>query len=216
MRKPRLIIFALPLVLTLTSYSQVPKTLFYCAKDPEMPYNTFAEILVTKKGPVYITASDFSFALVTGGNAGAATLGLDKQDYAIKGIESVFSGTPIKTLTESTDGNIFFSTAKNQITYFTNDMDGTCDIPPFYFPVKGDPAKDITRLWFDKQNNLYIGVKSEEFYIVPEAGLNKSLDHKNYKIGNTPDSNMLVIKGELACQKNCGQPVAGCVFICRK
>ena len=71
----------------------------------------------------------------------------------------------------------------------------------FIFLLKAIPAKDITRLWFDKQNNLYIGVKSEEFYIVPEAGLNKSLDHKNYKIGNTPDSNMLVIKGELPVKK---------------
>ncbi|MFT3948370.1 MAG: hypothetical protein QM763_15480 [Agriterribacter sp.] len=140
-----------------------------------MPHNKFEEILISPKGPVFISASDFSFSLITGGNMGAFTIGMDNMNYGIRGIETVFSGTAIKALAESSEGNLFFATAKNQITYFKSDLTGICDIPPFYFPAKGDSPKDITRLWFDKENNLYIGVSDEAFYIVPEADLNKSL-----------------------------------------
>ncbi|MEP7373707.1 MAG: histidine kinase [Chitinophagaceae bacterium] len=201
MRKTWLIFFILQFVANVLSYSQAHKPLFYCFNDPEIPYNKFEEILVSKKGPVFISASEFSFALVTGGNLGAFTIGLDNMNYGIKGIESAFSGAPIKALAESSEGVIFFSTAKNQITYFNSDLEGICDIPPFYFPVKGDSPKNITRLWFDKVNNLYIGVTDEEFYIVPHAGLTKSLDPKNYRISNTKDSSMLINKGELPVKK---------------
>ena len=201
MRKTWLIFFLLHLMVTDLSYIQAQKSIFTCYRDPEMPYNKLEEILVSEKGPVFISASDFSFSLITGGNIGAFTMGLDKQDYGIKGIESVFTGTPIKAIAESTDGNIFFSTAKNQVTYFKSDLTGTCDIPPFYFPVKGDSPKNITRLWFDKENNLYIGVTDEEFYIVRGAGFNKSLDPQNDTIGNTKDSSMLISNGELAVKK---------------
>ncbi len=182
-------------------YSQAKKSLFRNYIDKEIPQNKYGEILVSKDGKVLVSASEFSFVMITGGNVGSFTFGLDNQDYGIKNLKSVFNGAPIKTITESTDKNIFFATAENQITYFKNTEEGISDIPPFYFPIKGDSPKEITKLWFDNENDLYIGVTEDVFYIVPKAGINESLDTKKYKIGRTNDSSMIILKGELPVKK---------------
>ena len=202
MRKPRLIIFALPLVLTLTSYSQAPKTLFYCVKDPEMPYNTFAEILVTKKGPVYITASDFSFALVTGGNAGGGNHG-PRQDRItpLKELKVFFQVPLLRPLPKARMEIFSFRLLRIRLPTSPMTWMAPAIFHLFIFLLKAIPQKILPGSGLTSRVILYIGVKSEEFYIVPEAGLKKSLDHKNYKIGNTTDSNMLVIKGELPVKK---------------
>ncbi|MEP7107496.1 MAG: histidine kinase [Ferruginibacter sp.] len=182
-------------------YCQAKKSLFISYINKEIPQNKYGEILVSKDGKVLVSTSEFSFAIITGGNMGGFTIGLDNQDYGIKNLKSVFTGAPVKTLTESTDRNIFFSTAENQVTYFNNTEPYKCDIPPFYFPIKGDSPKEITKLWFDKENSLYIGVTDGAFYIVPKAGTNQSLDPGNYKIGRTKDSDMVILKGELPVKK---------------
>ncbi len=186
-----------------TIYCQSHKSLFRTYIDTEIPNNYFGEILILKDGGVLVSASEFSFVLITGGNAGSFTTGLDNQDYGIKNLKSVFTGIPLKALTESPEKNIiFFATAENQITYFKNtQLDAWIDIPPFYFPIKGDSPKEIANLWFDGESNLYIGVTDGAFYIVPKAGANKSIDPKNYKIGSTPDSSMVIVKGELPVKK---------------
>jgi len=182
-------------------HSQAKKSLFRSYIDKNIPQNKYGEILVSKDGKVLVSASEFSFAFITGGNAGAFTFGLDNQDYGIKNLQAIFNGTPIKSITESNDSNIFFSTAKNQLTFFKNTADGRCDIPPFYFPLKGDTAKEITKLWFDKVSDLYIGVADGAFYIVRRAGTNEALKPANYKIGRSSDSNMVILKGELPVKK---------------
>ena len=182
-------------------HGQAKKSLFRSYIDKEIPQNKYGEILVCKDGKVLVSASEFSFVIITGGNAGSFTFGLDNQDYGIKNLQSIFSGTPIKFITESNDSNIFFSTSKNQLTFFKNTADGHCDIPPFYFPLKGDTAKEITNLWFNKVSDLYIGVADGAFYIVQRAGTNKALKPENYKIGRSNDSNMVILKGELPVKK---------------
>jgi hypothetical protein len=184
-------------------YSQTPKTLFRSYRFPDVPDNKFGEILVAGNDQVFVSSSDFSFLLITGGNVGVFTFGLDNQDYGIKNLESVFSGSPIKTITGWKQGNIFFSTAKNQITYFRNNNDELdyCDIPPFYFPIKGDGPKEITKLWTDSENNLFIGVIEGAFYMVAKAGDKNFLDKKNYQIGRANDSSMAILKGELPVKK---------------
>ena len=168
----------------------------------EVPQNKYGEILIAKDGKVLVSASEFSFILVTGGNVSAFTFGLDKQDYGIKNLKSIFTGAPLKAMAESSDNNIFFSTAENQITFLKNSDSGHCDIPPFYFPPKGETKKEITSLWFDKGNSLYIGTTDGAFYIVPQAGTNATLNTGKYLIGRAPDSSMAVLKGELAVKKN--------------
>ncbi len=183
-------------------YSQAKKPLFKHYIDKEIPQNKYGEIFIAKEGGVFASSSEFSFILIKGGNTGSFTFGLDKQDYGIKNLKSIFTGAPLKTIAESQENIIFFTTAENQVTYFKNiDPDSRSDIPPFYFPIKGDPVKEIAALWFDKESNLYIGTTDSGFYIVPGAGTLKSLDPKNYKIGRAPDSSMLILKGELPVKK---------------
>jgi Histidine kinase/Y_Y_Y domain len=182
-------------------FSQSKKTLFRAYVFEQSPQNKYGEILISKDGIVLASSSEFSFAVITGGNVGAFTIGLDNQDYGIKNLKSVFSGKPIKTIAESTDGYKFFSTEENQITYFKDFESGACDIPPFYFPIKGGSPKEITKLWFDDKNNLYIGTTIDEFYIVPGAGNKASLDTNRYKIRRASDSSMNILKGELPVKK---------------
>lgn len=191
-------------------YSQAKKSIFKPYIMKEVPGNKYGEIILvgdggalTGHGGALVSASEYSFALITGGNAGAFTTGLDNQDYGIKNLKSVFTGAPIKTIIESPEKNIFFfATAENQITYFKNkEPDATIDIPPFYFPIKGESPKEITKLWFDKDYNLYIGVTEDAFYLVPKAGTSGSLDTKKYKIASSPDSSMVILKGELPVKK---------------
>ena len=213
MRRNWLIFFALNLAGFTLSYGQSaksliksPKSLFKSYRSTEIPGNKFDEILVDKHGLVLVSASEFSFMMITGGNVGIFTFGLENQNYGIRNLESVFTGAPIKTITESRQGYIFFSTAENQITYFqvtdenNDDESGQCDIPPFYFPMKGDTPKEITELWFDSEDNLFIGVTDGAFYMVPKAGSKSSLDIKNYTIG-VKDSSMFILKGELPVKK---------------
>ena len=198
-----LILFPLLVLAHFTTYGQTPKTLFRSYRFPDVPDNRFGEILVAGNDQVFVSSSDFSFLLITGGNVGVFTFGLDNQDYGIKNLESVFSGTPIKTITDWKDGNIFFSTAKNQVTYFRNNNDELdyCDIPPFYFPIKGDSPKEITKLWTDSENDLFIGVTDGAFYRVVKAGDKNVLDKKNYQIGKANDGSMTILKGELPVKK---------------
>ncbi len=176
---------------------QKVKSIFKHYSMEELPENRFGEILISKDGMIVVSASEFSFAVITGGNVGAITIGLDNQDYGIKNLKSVFSVTPIKTITESSEGYKYFSTEENQITYFKDFESGACDIPPFYFPIKGDSPKNITKLWFDNSNNLYIGATDNVFYIVRGAGNKASLDTNRYKIRRGIDSSMNILKGEL-------------------
>ena len=198
-----LILFPLLHLAHFFTYGQSPKTLFRSYRFPDVPDNRFGEILIAGNDQVFVSSSDFSFLLITGGNVGVFTFGLDNQDYGIKNLESVFSGTPIKTITDWKDGNIFFATAKNQITYFRNNNDELdyCDIPPFYFPMKGDGPKEITELWTDGENDLFIGATDGAFYMVAKAGDKNVIDKKNYQIGRTADSSMTILKGELPVKK---------------
>jgi hypothetical protein len=183
------------------SYSQSPKTLFRSYVIKEVPQNKYEEILITKDRQVLVSASEASFALITGGNLGAFIMGLDNQDYGIKNLMSVFTGAPIKTITESSEGIRFFSTAGNQITYFSNLDSGICDIPPFYFPARGEGQKEITKLWFDHEDNLYIGVTNGGCYRVSGAGKKQVLDTSRYKIKGNQDGQMVILKGELPVNK---------------
>jgi two-component sensor histidine kinase len=191
------------LITSLFSFGQKEKSPFRVYRNPEVPNNYFGEILVTTDGQVFVSSSEYSFLLITGGNVGAFTFGLDKQDYGIRNLESVFTGAPIKEITNWRDGAIYFATARNQITYLLKKGDDleSCDIPPFYFPPKGEAPKDITELWLDGENNLFIGVSDDAFYMVPGAGDMKLLDKKNYQIERTPDSNMVITRGEMPVKK---------------
>src|SRR5258705_9624812 len=199
--KAFLLFIAMGLACITETYAQSDKTFFRGYAFKQTPLNRYGTVLILRDGMILASASEFSFAIITGGNVGVVTLGLDNQDYGIKNLRSVFSGTAIKTMTESTDGYKFFATEENQITYFKDFESGACDIPPFYFPIKGDSPKDITKLWFDNSNNLYIGVTDNAFYIVPAAGNKTSLDTNSYKIRRGVDSSMNILKGELPVKK---------------
>ena len=206
-----LILSVFLLLLHFSTACQTPITLFRSYRLPDLPDNKYGEILITNNDQVFASSSEFSFLLITGGNVGAFTFGLDNQNYGIKNLESAFSGAPIKTITDWKEGNIFFSTANNQITYFRNNNDELeyCDIPPFYFPIKGDTPKEITELWLDSENNLFIGVTDGAFYMVAKAGDNSSLDKNNYQIGSAGDSSMVILKGELPVKKVATGPGTG-------
>src|SRR5436190_4337187 len=219
MRRTWLIFLGLNLAFSSLSFCQSsksliksPKSLFKSYRSGDILNNKFDEILVDKFGLVLVSASEFSFMMITGGNVVVFTFGLDNQNYGIRNLRSVFDGPPIKAIAESSQGCVFFSTAENQITYFqitANDVEtGKCDIPPFYFPIKEDSPKEITELWFDSEDNLYIGVTDDAFYMVPNAGSSRSLDLKNYKIG-VKDSNMVILKGELPVKKIATDRMAG-------
>ena len=197
-----LVLFPLIVLTHFLANGQTPKTFFKSYRAPGVPDNKYDEILIAGD-QVFVSASEYSFVLITGGNVGAFTFGLDNQNYGIKNLESVFAGTAIKTITDWKDGNIFFSTAKNQITYVrnkNNELD-YCDIPPFYFPLKGETPKEITEVWTDSENDLFIGVTDGAFYIVEKAGDKNFLDKKNYQIGRASDSSMVILKGELPVKK---------------
>ncbi len=196
---PLAIIFANPGGQVATA--QARKRLFNHYKIEELPHNKFGEIFIAQDGKILVSSSEFSFALITGGNMGGFTFGLDNQSYGIKNLKSVFTGAPLRNIIESKDSLIFFTTAESQITYFKNNEEGGSDIPPFYFPPKGESSKDIRSLWFDSDENLYIGVTENAFYMVPKAGAKESLNTKNYKIGRTSDSSMVILKGELPVKK---------------
>ncbi len=176
---------------------QLIKRLFKPYIMQEIPDMEFDEILASRDGYVLISISEATFAMINGGNFAAFTIGLDRQDYGIKNLKEIFTGKPIKTITESSDHVKYFSTFENQITYFHNLEEGICDLPPFYFPPRGEPAKEITRLWFDTENNLFIGVTSNEFYFVKGAGNKEVLDPSKYTIGRAKDKSMMISKGEL-------------------
>lgn len=203
MRPTFLIFLTLSLLTYFSTYGQTPGTLFRNYKLPGLPDNKYDEILITNNDQVFVSCSEFSFLFITGGNVGSFTTGLDNQDYGIKNLESVFAGTPIKTITDWRQGNIFFATANNQVTYFRINGDELeyCDIPPFYFPVKGDTPKEITELWLDSESNLFIGVTDGAFYMVAKAGDKSTLDRKTYQIGRAGDSSMVILKGELPVKK---------------
>jgi hypothetical protein len=181
--------------------AQQKKSLFKVYKMSDIPGSYFGEILIMKEGPILVSASEFSFSIITGGNVGVFTMGLENQDYGIKNIKSVFTGTPLKNPVESADENIFFTTEKDQVTYFKFSDSGICDLPPFYFPPKKDSEKNITGLWFDKENNLYIGTTDSVFYIVSKAGSNETLNPAKYKIAAGNDSSMLILNGEVPVKK---------------
>ena len=194
------------LIGNLAIYSQQPRTLFTSYRNVDIPNIKFDEIFVNKDGLILVSVSEMSFVMINGGNIGGFTFGLDNQNYGIRNLKSVFTGAPIKAITESKEGYVFFSTAENQITYLRivnsdiEDESGGCDIPPFYFPMKGETPKEITELWFDSENTLYIGITDGAFYLVPRAGSGISMDTKNYKIG-ARDSAMVILKGELPVKK---------------
>ena len=166
-----------------------------------IPENRFGEILISKGGQKYISASEFSFAKLIFGSYGTHTYNLTRE-YGIKNFNEVFTGDPIKAFAESIDRNIFFATNKNQIVYLKNSNLGMIlDIPPFYFPIKGDSSREIKKLWFDNEDNLYIGAAEGSFYIAPKAGSKTSLDTGKYKIGKSNDDNMFIQKGELPVKK---------------
>ena len=125
MRRTWLIFLGLNLAVATLSFCQTsksliksPKSLFKSYRSGDIPNNKFDEILVDKFGLVLVSASEFSFMMITGGNVGVFTFGLDNQNYGIRNLRSVFDGPPIKTIAESSQGCVFFSTAENQITYF--------------------------------------------------------------------------------------------------
>jgi hypothetical protein len=120
MRKTWLIFFALNLTVSTLSYCQSPKSLikspkslFKSYRSAEIPNNKFDEIFVDKDGLVLVSASEFSFVMITGGNTRAFTFGLDNQNYGIRNLKSVFTGAPIKIISESSEGYVFFSTRAN-------------------------------------------------------------------------------------------------------
>ena len=179
------------------------KSLFKQYTIQGAPENRFGEIMIAKDGSKYISASELFFADIM--YSGFRTFGGDFMgcNHAIKKSKEEHTKDPIRFMTESSDGNIFYVTPESQITYFNKIAGsiGICDIPPFYFPIKGDSPKKITKIWFDGDDNLYIGVTGEAFYIVPLAGTDRSLDTSRYKIGSTNDSNMVILKGELRVKK---------------
>jgi hypothetical protein len=104
-----LVLFPLIVLAHFLANGQTPKTFFKSYRAPGVPDNKYDEILIAGD-QVFVSASEYSFVLITGANVGAFTFGLDNQNYGIKNLESVFAGTAIKTITDWKDGNIFFST----------------------------------------------------------------------------------------------------------
>lgn len=182
------------------TYSQTQRSIFKNYLMPELPQNRYGEIHISRDGSVLVSATEFSFAMISGSILSPFSIGLSKE-YKIKNIKNNFFGDPMKNIAESSEGNIFFTNANNQITYFKNTETGDCDLPPFYFPIKGDTPGVILSLWFDIEDNLYIGSTGGAFYKVPNAGTNKSLDPKKYEIASSTDSNMVISKGELRVEK---------------
>ena len=91
-------------------YGQSGGALFKSYRAKDIPNNKFDELLVGKYGLVLVSASEFSFAMITGRNVGVFTFGLDNQNYGIRNLKSVFTGSPIKTITESNQRYVYFST----------------------------------------------------------------------------------------------------------
>lgn len=192
------------LLLPVVFVSAQQKSLFKPYLLKEVPQNYFGEIYITRDGKVFISSSEFSFLQITGNQAGAFTFGLDKQDYKINGLKSIFTGTPLKNIVESGDSIIFVVVDDKQITFFSNSEKNSdsvhCDIPPFYFPAKGDTNTTITGLWTDKNKNLYIGSYGA-FYFVAEGGSSKKLSISNYVITNNAAGEKLITKGEMPVKK---------------
>lgn len=199
----KLIILLLILPTTIFVYAQ-KKSLFKPYLLKEVPQNYFGEIFITNDGKIFISSSEFSFLQITGNEAGAFTFGLDKQDYKISGLKSVFAGTPLKHIVESGDSIIFVVADDKQITFFSNSEKNSdsvhCDIPPFYFPAKGDTNTNVSALWVDKNKNLYIGSYGA-FYFVAEGGSSKKLNSGGYIITNNAAGEKLITKGELPVKK---------------
>ena len=198
MHKQSLIMILLLMAACTVVHGQSKKTIFRAYTIKGIPENRFGEILVSKGGQKFISASEFTIAKISFGSFATFTTGLSEEYSGIKNFKEIFTGDPLKAFAESWDGAIFCSSAQNQILYLKKHggyME--FDIPPFYFPIKANPSTEIKELWFDSEDNLYLGVAEAAFYIVPKAGRKASLDSGIYKIGKTNEGTMLILKGEL-------------------
>jgi len=164
------------------------------------PVNYYELLLI--EGGSWLVTTSYNFCIVRGDEFNFFILEKDKK-YGTKNEKNIFPENPddtIKTFAYSKDGYLFFVTHDNQIV-FDEVKTGRCDLPPFYFPPKGEVPKDISKIWIDEEENLYVGTTEGACYFVREAASKETLGINNYKLDRGKDSNIVVIKGEKPVRK---------------
>jgi hypothetical protein len=159
----------------------------------------YYELVVERDGSLVATTS-FIFSVIQGNEVNLFYEERRKK-YGIKNEKNVYPSSVndrIKTLDQSNDGFLFFVTSRNEIAY-EDDQTELCDLPPFYFPPKGEDSVDISKIWIDNESNLYIGARTGKFYVIPHGASRAALT--NYKLGHDKDSNLVILSGELPVKK---------------
>ncbi|CAN5740253.1 hypothetical protein BH10BAC3_BH10BAC3_27740 [soil metagenome] len=161
----------------------------------------YYELLVAKDGSLIATTS-FIFSVIEGNEVNFFYMEKNKK-YGIKNEQNIYPENPedtIKAMDQSKDGYLFFVTHDNQLIY-ENEKTQKCDLPPFYFPPKGDSQITISEIWTDDEASLYIGTTAGKFYLIPKGAAKESLGDSRYTLGHDKDSSLVITKGEIPAEK---------------
>ncbi|MGZ5219838.1 MAG: histidine kinase [Chitinophagaceae bacterium] len=92
----------------------------------------------------------------------------------------------------------FYVTKDNMILWTPSGVGGGWGIPPFNFPPVEGLIGNISRIWIDASNNLFIGTQRDNFFFIKDGANSKTWD---YKTEFTKDNDIIVTKGAKPIKK---------------
>lgn len=191
---------SLSMTLILTKLVAQDTALFKHISFKSLGVNLY-QLFPAKEGAVWITSSAGLWRIK--GSEITGPVVSDGRLYDEKG-KLILSSRPmrdfmaedsIRAIAQGPDGIFYFVTHDNIFIWRRNGIENGYGFPPFNFP-KTSP---VVKIWIDGKGDIYAGTRSDNFFIVEEAG--KNISWEKIRFGKDNDSNNIIKEGAKTVKK---------------